>query len=821
MSCYTIYYNEGAKIMRPVTSRDEYLQLRGSKKQETIVADIRKGNEKMKHHLLQMNYSCIPGEDMKLKGCATPSNTVGMDVDHIAKEQMQEVKERILAKKDELGLLMLELSARAEGYHLVFRRKAELSQEDNLRWASDLLGVEYDQGAKDITRVFFTTTASKEDLLYLDDELFEQRVCLEDTTAKRSVTGGNALGFETSNTSTCLEGTTSEGGEQGTAIQAEVSSRGVNPAASSTSSSMQPVTEIVASSHDVEDSSINHNPSTINHEDYDGIPYSAIIEALENQLGGVPAHGSRNQFIFSMACHLRYICNDDPEWIAEVLPTYGEGREKWMATIKSACNRSQNKTMPKILKKALEIATPLQLPRGGETDSYCCGMPGTVISDGECDSYNSSPRGGREGGPPMPSKLPPLVKLLISKTPKIYQPAVAHAIFPALATHLWKTRFKYIDNVEHEATLMNVLMAGTGAGKNCIAEPIRFIMKDIVERDQINREKERQWKEEMQTKGSNKDKKKRPEGLIIQNVKPDMTNAAFVQRMKEAEEHFLYTQMNEIDQFDALKTSARSKSQFQIMCLAFDPQNSYGTERVGTASVSETVCVRFNWNASTTIQKGKAYFAKVLTDGPISRINFCTIPERPIGSEMPIYGTYDEKFQAELKPYIDRLNAARGLIECPKATALANKLKDENADFARLSQSRVYENLSFRGNVIAFLKAMVLYVAQGEKWDKTLEDFIRWSEQYDLWCKMKFFGEAIEDAETATCIQRRPGPQNLLALLPDEFTTDELQHVRRRQGVDKTPIDKLLNVWKNRNYVMAVEGKVNVWRKTLSPALSR
>ncbi|MCQ2258956.1 MAG: hypothetical protein MJZ41_13340, partial [Bacteroidaceae bacterium] len=727
---------------------------------------------------------------------------------HAAKvEGTHDCLSRTQVKKEELGLLMLELSARGEGYHLVFRRKTELSQEDNLRWASDLLGVKYDEGAKDITRVFFTTTGSEEDLLHLDDELFEQKACLEDTTAKRSVTGGNALGFETSNPKTCLEGTTSGSGEQGTALQAELIGGGESP--STPPSSVYPVTDrlseaVVASSH----------------TDYDGIPYTAIIEALENQLGGVPAHGSRNQFIFSMACHLRYICNDDPEWIAKVLPNYGEALDKWMNTIKSACNRSQNKTIPKVLMTAIEIArSTLQLPQGGE--SYCCGMPGTVMVNADSDSYGSSPRGGWEGGPPMPSKLPPLIKLLISKTPKIYQPAVAHAVFPALATHLWKTRFKYIDNVEHEATLMNVLMAGTGAGKNCIAEPIRHIMKDIVEHDQINREKERQWKEEMQTKGSNKDKKKRPEGLIIQNVKPDMTNAAFVQRMKEAEEHFLYTQMNEIDQFDALKTSSRSKSQFQIMCLAFDPQNSYGTERVGTASVSETVCVRFNWNASTTIQKGKAYFSKVLTDGPISRINFCTIPERPIGSEMPVYGTYDEHFQAELKPYIDRLNAARGLIECPKATALAKKLMEENADFARLSQSRVYENLSFRGNVIAFLKAMVLYVAQGEKWDKTIEDFTRWSEQYDLWCKMMFFGEAIEDAETASSTQRRPGPQNLLVFLPNEFTADELQQVRRRQGVDKTPLSHLLNVWKNRGYVEQVEGKENVWRKTLSPALSR
>ena len=782
MSCYKIFYDKETKckMMQVVKDRDEYLQLRDSSAQKAMVRQVRNGDDKMKHRLLQMNYSCMPNEDGSLKGSIRVTTTVGMDVDHIAKDQMQEVKERILARKDELGLLMLELSARGEGYHLVFKRMAELSQEDNLRWASDLLGVEFDKGAKDITRVFFTTTASEDDLLYLDDELFINEAMANNP---ERVTEHSA-GCEP-----CVEGTSTP---QSSAVGATEFHNGTMPPLQGFENGGDATND---SAHALS-STISPLQGSSSHTDYDGVPYVTIVEALENQLGGVPAHGSRNQFIFSMACHLRYVCNDDPMWIAEVLPTYGEGREKWMNTIKSACNRSQNKTMPKLLKAALDVAR--------------------LLNDNDNDDDNMVGTDGSGNGalpPEMPSKLPPLIKLLISKTPKIYQPAVAHAVFPALATHLWKTRFKYIDNVEHEATLMNVLMAGTGAGKNCIAEPIRFIMKDIVERDQINREKEKMWKEEMQTKGSNKDKKKRPEGLIIQNVKPDMTNAAFVQRMKEAEEHFLYTQMNEIDQFDALKTSARSKSQFQIMCLAFDPQNSYGTERVGTASVSETVCVRFNWNASTTIQKGKAYFAKVLTDGPISRINFCTIPERPIGSDMPVYGTYDEKFQAELKPYIDRLNAARGLIECPKATALANRLKDENADFARLSQSRVYENLSFRGNVIAFLKAMVLYVAQGEKWDKTLEDFIRWSEQYDLWCKMKFFGEAIEDAETATSTQRRPGPQNLLALLPDEFTTDELQHVRRRQGVDKTPLTHLLQVWKNRGYVEQVVGQENVWKK--------
>jgi hypothetical protein len=418
--------------------------------------------------------------------------------------------------------------------------------------------------------------------------------------------------------------------------------------------------------------------------------------------------------------------------------------------------------------------------------------------------------------PHMPKTLPAMIRLLVSKTPDIYKPAVAHAVFPALASHLWHTRFKYIDNVEHEATLMNVLMAGTGAGKSCITGPIDSIMKDIRERDRINMEKEQQWKDEMSTKGANKDKRKRPEGIIIQEVDADMTNAAFVLRMAEAEEHFLYVRMNEIEQFNALKTSARSDSQFQIMCLAFDPGNSYGQTRVGIQSVSKRVTIRFNWNASTTIRKGQQYFSKVLTDGPISRINFCTIPEQPIGAEMPVYGKYDAKYDAKLKPYIDNLNAARGLIECQEAFALAQKLHDENAEFARLSQSRIFENLSFRANVIAYLKAMILYVANGYKWEKSFESFIRWSEQYDLWCKMHFFAEAIEKAEGEVQVSKR-GPRNLLEELPDRFTLDEAINVRRKAGLDSKRVKKMLSLWKSRGYITPdPEGKENIWMKVLS-----
>ena len=401
--------------------------------------------------------------------------------------------------------------------------------------------------------------------------------------------------------------------------------------------------------------------------------------------------------------------------------------------------------------------------------------------------------------PEMPKKLPKLVELLISRTPEIYKPAVAHAIFPPLATHLWKTRFRYIDNVEHEARLMTLLLAGTGAGKSSVNRPIDFIMEDIRQRDAENLKREKAWKDEMLRKGANKDKRKRPENLIIQEIDADMTNPAFVMRTAEAQEHFLYTSLNELDQFDALKGSG--SQQFRIMCLAADPGNKYGQTRVGTMSVTERVTIRFNWNASTTIQKGQRYFSKVLTDGPISRINFCTIPEREIGEDMPVYGTYDESYREALRPYIENLNKVTGLIECKEAFQLALKLKDENAEFARLSQDRTFENLSFRANVIAYLKACVLYVANGCKWEPEIDEFIRWSEQYDLYCKMRFFGDMIAKENFMAEKSSKRGPQNLLQILPDNFTAAQLLAIRLEHGLDAKGTDMMIRQWLHRNYI--------------------
>ncbi len=620
MSVHTIYYKDGVKTkyLRPVLNREEYMALRNGGEQRAIVAAVRAGDERQKSRLVQMCYGCLPNDDGSLKGSTRMSTTVGMDIDHVKPTDMQPLRERILQKKDELGLKMLELSARAQGYHLVFQRRPQLSQEENLNWASQLLGVKYDDGAKDITRVFYTTTGSNGDLLFLDNSIFdieEVDVTKETSPLCTSVNQGDRL----------------------------------------LDSGLRP----------------NHEP----------VPIDSL--------------------------------------------------------------------------------------------------------------------------PEMPKRLPKVLQLLTSKTPEVYKPAVAHAIFPSLGAHLWKVRFPYIDNVMHEATFMNVLMAGTGAGKDCISQPINHIMADIRKRDAENLKREADWKKEVNSKGSNKDKRQRPEGLVIQEVDPDMTNPAFVMRMAEADEHFLYTKMNEIDQFDALRGSARGSQQFQIMCLAFDPDNRYGQTRVGTQSVTEKVCIRFNWNAATTIQKGQRYFRNVLTDGPISRINFCTIPEREIGFDMPVYGTYDSSFDEELRPFIDRLCRAAGVIDCPQAYKLAKKLKDECAEFARLSQSRVYENLSFRANVIAYLKACVLYICNDYKWSKEIEDFVRWSLQYDLHCKMTFFGEAIENANRSADEQTgRRGPRNLLNLLPDEFTIHDADLIRQANGMDTRGTRNMLSQWVHRGYLL-------------------
>ena len=737
---------------------------------------------------------------------AIPSGLSIYDIDHIPDPRgYWEEKKKVLDNK-QLGenkvsdskassildlIVLAHVTPSTQGLRLVFIIPEGMDIAMAQRWMSEQLeDKDYDSVVKDMARPSFLVP--EEYLLYInEEELFKERkVTPQNGNHQVQSSKFNVQNNENVQSNDNVQNNRFQGTNGDNAVHAGAA---VQPA--------QP-----ADSHPADDSHLSPAgdnqaaggvaPLEVFPTEYQGIPYKNLVDKLIVLLGGEPEHGSRNTFIFTLACYLRYLCDDNAAWIKQIIPTFGEEQQRAFSTVDSACNRKQSHRMPSIVRNAIRLVQ--------EADSK-------AKADGNFDDEDfgdiHNPESYFYNIHQMPQKLPKLIKLLISKTPAIYQPAVSQAVFPPLAAHLCQTRFLYIDNVEHEATLMQILCAPTGSGKESISQPINRIMADIRKRDAEQRERERLWKDECNSKGANKDKRERPAGLVIQEVNIDMTNPAFVLRMKEADNHFLYAKINELNLFDALK--GKTNQQFRIMELAFDLGN-YGQDRVGTQSVTETVKVRFNWNASCTPKKCRDYFRRVVTDGPISRISFATIERRPCGSEIPVYGTYDAAFDEELRPYIENLVKARGLVNCPQALRLARKLVEENAEFARLSQNYVFENLSFRANVIAYLKACVLYVANGMKWEKSIEDFIRWSERYDLWCKLKLFGQMIYEADNDRSDSPKTaprGPKNMLLLLPDEFTFEDYIKLRRSQGFEDTSLRNAkcaINQWIYRNYVVKV-----------------
>ena len=734
----------------------------------------------------------------RLNADAIPSGLSIYDKDHIPNPKgYWEVKSEELRVKNPSALeriLLVHVTPSLEGLRLVFTIPDGMDLAQAQKWMSQQLGdEEYDVCVKDLARPSFIVP--EEYILFINEsELFGVK------SEERRVKNSNVSAPQLNNQHLIDNNQNNKGNDETNRL----SGNGGNPAVSpgSPAEHAQPADTNHSDDNHIGDNGGNQGNGGMETEknfpmEYDGIPYSSITSKLVELLGGEPQHGSRNSFIFTLSCYLRYLCDDNRDWIKAILPTFGEEKKRAFTTVDSACQRKQSHRMPMIVRKAISLCQQEQA-RGKAAD-YDADEFGDIMNP---DSYFYRIH-------EMPQKLPRLIRLLVSKTPAIYQPAVSQAVFPALASHLCDTRFRYVDNVEHEATLMNILCAPTGSGKESITQPINRIMADIRARDAEQRERERAWKDECNRKGSNKDRRERPEGLVIQEVNIDMTNPAFVLRMKEAERHFLYAKVNELNLFDALK--GKTNQHFRIMELAFDLGN-YGQDRVGVQSVTETVKVRFNWNACCTPKKCRDYFRRVVTDGPVSRISFATIERRPCGSEIPVYGSYDAAFDEELKPYIDNLLKARGLVDCPQALRLARKLMEENAEFARLSQNYVFENLSFRANVIAYLKACVLYVANGMKWEKPIEDFVRWSERYDLWCKLKLFGQMIYDADGEQDKMSRTapnGPKNLLSLLPDEFTIDDYVKVRRAQGFDNDNARRIrdaIHQWVHRGYVAKVEG---------------
>ena len=734
----------------------------------------------------------------RLNADAIPSGLSIYDKDHIPNPKgYWEVKSEELRVKNPSALeriLLVHVTPSLEGLRLVFTIPDGMDLAQAQKWMSQQLGdEEYDVCVKDLARPSFIVP--EDYILFINEsELFGVK------SEERRVKNSNVSAPQLNNQHLIDNNQNNKGNDETNRL----SGNGGNPAVSpgSPAEHAQPADTNHSDDNHIGDNGGNQGNGGMETGknfpmEYDGIPYSSITSKLVELLGGEPQHGSRNSFIFTLSCYLRYLCDDNRDWIKAILPTFGEEQKRAFTTVDSACQRKQSHRMPMIVRKAITLCQE-ERARGRASD-YDADEFGDILNP---DSYFYRIH-------EMPQKLPRLIRLLVSKTPAIYQPAVSQAVFPALASHLCDTRFRYVDNVEHEATLMNILCAPTGSGKESITQPINRIMADIRARDAEQRERERVWKDECNRKGSNKDRRERPEGLVIQEVNIDMTNPAFVLRMKEAERHFLYAKVNELNLFDALK--GKTNQHFRIMELAFDLGN-YGQDRVGVQSVTETVKVRFNWNACCTPKKCRDYFRRVVTDGPVSRISFATIERRPCGSEIPVYGIYDAAFDEELKPFIDNLLKARGLVDCPQALRLARKLMEENAEFARLSQNYVFENLSFRANVIAYLKACVLYVANGMKWEKPIEDFVRWSERYDLWCKLKLFGQMIYDADGEQDKMNRTapnGPKNLLSLLPDEFTVNDYVKVRRAQGFDNDNAKRIrdaIHQWVHRGYVAKVEG---------------
>ena len=766
MSVHYIYKgNGGAKFMRPVPNREEYLSLRNGGFQKENVARIRQGDEALKASLVQMNYSCLPNDDGTLKGSKRMSTTVGMDIDFKApaelsaeeqqawlSERMEKVPEMVLAKKDVLGLQMLERSA-TKGYHLVFSRRPELSQEENLKWASELLGVKFDAQAKDITRVFFTTTEAE--LIYLDDEIFETVAALQCCSSNQTNTNLTNLTNNEALKNSCNSCVPVVASEQSSSACNSCSEKNPSNPSNPCSAFYDPEAK------------------------YNGVLFKDIIAKyweLFND-GKEPVEGDRNALTFELAVTLRSICGFSLEKMTAVIPNYwGDNGEEWRKTLENAL-KEPRKGMPYRLKQVLGALKSQQAVKA-------CG--GTLTTP-----------------PAMPKKLPPLIRLLTKNVPWFYKPAVANAVFPALGAHLHGVKFRYWDNVEHEATFMNVLIGRQSIGKGTIKKPIEYIMEDIKQRDQPNRQREAEWKQK--NPGAKQKKDPRPTDICIQMLIDNLTDAVFNQRIVDANnngQRFIYTIVDEIEGLKKVTSKGTVDEVGLLIRKAFDNSDA-GQERVGADSVSGIAPLRWNFNASTTPPNAKKFFFKMVNDGTVGRLDISTIIKADDDDDTaPIQGIYDHTFAQELKPYIDRLEAANGLIECSQSKKLSLEMKQENKDAAKLYESEAYKVFSYRANVIAWLKGMVLYVAHGYKWSKEIADFVRWTQQYNLWCKMLYFGQQLEkELREEVEIQRQSGPQNLLELLPDEFTKDQYRQMRQQQGKSGSG-DGTLRSWQSRGHIV-------------------
>lgn len=680
-------------------------------------------------------------------GSAVPSGLSILDLDHLEQAPREFYFQQVAGREQELGICLAHVSPSGEGLRLVFRMGACETLELAQRRMAEAIGCKaIDACVKDWARCSFAVPRAY--LIYInEDALFAP--------------SPHQAGEEAAN---------------GCGADAKAAADSREAAHSPLQMPSQPAAEAAAKGRGGEDEKTSEAacPSVYEAE-YEGIPYETVVHALEEQLGGIPVHGSRNNFIYTMACALRYICNDDEQWMQQVLPNYGEAEERWRTTIHSAVNRAMTLTKPAVLQRALEVARKRH----------------------QAEQYRLT-SGVEQAAPPViPASLPRSLRLLTSKVPDHLKPAVAVGVFPSIATHLHGVRFRYNDNSELEPTFQVVLVAKMSSGKSCVNKPIDAVMADIKVRDAEARAAEQEWKNECAAASANSQKPARPEGLCVQWVQPDMTNAALVQKLADACGRPIYSRMDEIELLNNLRTNGRGDQVSQILRLAWDAAE-YGQERVGVQSVTATVNLRWNFNASTTPQKCRRFFREGIMNGTVSRMTFSTICADD--DRLPVYGCYDQRFQQLVNPYIQRASDASGLIVCRRANQFISELLEENSTYAALSGDEAWRELSYRATVAAFKRAMVLYIIEGNRWSKEIEEFVRWSFHYDMWCKMWLFGKDMRHQMELENSQPMGGVGNLLNSLPTSFTEEDLRIVRTAQGMAPEPTEQLRN-WKRRGYV--------------------
>ena len=774
---YRIKSDGGSKMATPIKNREALLALRDSKENLENLSKARQGDDAAKAKLLQLAYN-LGRVEGPIAGCKSQGSFFFHDIDCYDAEQSQILKNQILSKKDEIGLMMLERSA-SGGWHTVCKRIPGTTILENQVRVASILKIEMDTNAKDLQRVVFSTSGSEDDLVYLDDALFLEPMSAEECEAEYK---------RLKERERKREEQVSKG--------AKKANKHYRP--------WEDAGDVRCKKDDVRGN--GHQPSDIGHQTSEATERTRFIfkecmreedvteEDLQNE-------GGRHNSVKMILSHCIQLLSQEETLgvLKELMPDNWQD-ENIQQLVSDFYTKyfDANAKLTLFQKRVFRESKRLNSTAYSDTDAS------EIEVSGGQSACELSRIFASKLPPELPPVLPRLVKAVTQNTPQRFKATVAQAMFPPLAIYSKELSFRYLDNQPRDLRINCLIVAGTGSGKDsCTHQPLKHIIAEIAERDEINRKRLEKFGDEYNSKANNKQKPQRPDNLIIQTLKYDITKAALAQRMKDAKGAPLYVRLSELEQWDKLEGASGRSNQFTTLKLCDDEGNDFGSDRASTQSVMASGCLFLNWNANTTTSKVMRYFKHVLTDGPISRLSLATIPEEEIGAAILPFGDYDEAYDAALKPFLENLKMATGYIDCVQARKLAKRLKDECADFARLSQDRVFDNLTHRALVHAFRKACLLYAANGMKWEKSIETFCRWSLFYDLYLKMHLFGDQIRHADDDIQTSKR-GPQSLLDFLPETFTVEDAKRVRLKHGMDSDRTSKMISLWKCRGYVFQI-----------------